>query len=269
MQMAGTVAYRSVNYSHAEAPKLPLSHSCPILTMSNPTLQEAPPGASTSVWEDFIDIFYAPRQVFERRRGAKYGLVLLVITVVVTVLFFASQGPLADAYAAEFQRGMANSNQEMSAEQMAQAQRMGSIFGTVAVLVAFPIGVLLIGLVLWGLGKLFGFAATAGMAILIVTYAQFPRVLQSVVVLLQGFILNPDSLAAVTLGPARFLDPNTTSAITMALLMRLDLFYIWSTILIAIGAQVIGRVPKVQSYVLAALVWVVGAVPGLVGALAS
>lgn len=237
--------------------------------MSEPTLQEAPPGARTSVWEDFIDIFYAPRQVFERRRGAKYGLVLLILTLLVTVLFFASQGPLANAYAAEFQRGMDNASQQMTAEQMEQAQRMGSIFGTVAVLIGFPIGVVLIGLVLWGLGKMFGFAATAGMAILIVTYAQFPRVLQSIAMVLQGLFMNAESLAALTLGPARFLDPDTTSALTMALLMRLDVFYIWSTILIAIGAQVIGRVPKAQSYILAVLVWVVGALPGVAGALAQ
>lgn len=237
--------------------------------MNEPTLQEAPPGARTSVWEDFIDIFYAPRQVFERRRGAKYGLVLLVLTILVTVLFFASQGPLADAYAAEFQRGMENASQQMTAEQMEQAQRMGSIFGTIAVLIGFPIGVLLIGLVLWGLGKMFGFAATASMAILIVTYAQFPRVLQSIVMVLQGLFMNAESLAALTLGPARFLDPDTTSALAMAMLMRLDVFYIWSTVLIAIGAQVIGRVPKAQSYLLAALVWVVGALPSVVGALAQ
>ena len=145
---------------------------------------------------------------------------------------------------------------------------MAATFGLVAYIVTYPLAVLLTGLALWAVGKFVDSAATLGAAMLIATYAQFPRVLQSIVVLLQGFFLNPDSLAAVTLGPARFLDPNTTSAITMALLMRLDLFYIWSTILIAIGAQVIGRVPKAQSYVLAALVWVVGALPGLVGALA-
>ena len=228
--------------------------------------------ARASLWEDFLDIFYAPRSVFERRKGAGYALVLLIITLVLTALFFASMGPLADAYSAEFRRGMegaGGAGQEMTAEQMAQVERFGSIFGTLAVLIGFPLGVIIIGFVLWALGKMFGFAASVSAAILVVTYAQFPRLLQSVVMLLQGLILNPDSLAATTLGPARFVDPESASALTLAMLMRLDLFYIWSTALIAIGAEVIGRVPRSKAILLAVLVWVVGAIPTLLGALAG
>jgi hypothetical protein len=234
--------------------------------MTEATTQDAPPQESASLWEDFIDIFYAPRQVFERRRYAKFGLLLFILTLLATALFVAMQGPLADAFAAEFQRGMqraGNQAPEMSAEQAATAQRMGRIFGTLAILIAFPVGVMLTGVALWLAGKLFDFAGTIGMAILIIAYAQFPRMLQSVLMLVQGLISEPDSLAAVSIGPARFFDAGTTSPFGMAMLMRLDLFYIWSTILIAIGAQVIGRVPRTQSYILAVIVWLVGALPQL------
>ena len=240
--------------------------------MNETTTAESPAAAPTSLWEDFLDIFYAPRQVFERRRGAGYGLLLLILTLIVTALFFASQGPLAEAYAAEFRRGMANAGaagQEMTAQQMEQAQRMGTIFGTLAVLIGFPLSVVIIGFVLWALGKLFGFAASISAAILVVTYAQFPRLLQSVAALVQGLMLNPESLAATSLGPARFVDPDTASAMLLATLMRLDLFYIWSTALIALGARVIGRVPGAQAIILAVLVWVVGALPTLAGAMFS
>src|SRR5690606_15531951 len=88
----------------------------------------------------------------------------------------------------------------------------------------FPLGVVASGIVLWGLGKLFGFAAGVSAAILVVTYAQFPRLLQSVAALLQGLLMNPESLAATSLGPARFLDPEAASAPLLASLMRLDLF---------------------------------------------
>ena len=43
--------------------------------------------------------------------------------------------------------------------------------------------------------------------------------------------------------------------------LRLDVFMIWSTILIAIGLQVVGRVRKGPSFVVAALVWLLGAIP--------
>lgn len=239
--------------------------------MTDTATQAPAPPARASLWEDFLDIFYAPREVYARRRDAGFGLVLLVVTLLITVLYFASQGPLADAMAAEFRRGMAQAGQagqQMTAEQMEGARRMGAIFGTLAVLVGFPVGVMLIGVALWALGKLFDFAGTAAMAILIVTYAQMPRVLQTASGLLQGLLLNPPSLAGTSLGPARFLDPDATSPLLMGVLMRLDLFYIWSTVLIAIGAQVIGRVPRGRSYALAALVWVVGGLVPLVGVLA-
>jgi hypothetical protein len=234
--------------------------------MTDATMQDAPPQAPASLWEDFIDIFYSPREVFARRQNAKFGLVLLILTLLSTALFFAMQGPLGDAFAAEFQRGMqraGNDGPQLSAEQQEGARRIGTIFGTLAVLIGFPLAVAAIGVVLWGLGKMFGFAASVGMAILIVTYAQFPRIIQSVLMLLQGLLLQPDSLAATSVGPARFLDPDTAPAIATILLMRLDVFYIWSTILIAIGAQVIGKVPKAQSYILAVLCWIVGALPQL------
>ena len=234
--------------------------------MTETTIQDPPSQAPASLWEDFIDIFYAPRQVFERRRHARFGLLLLIITLLATALFFAMQGPLGDAFAAEFQRGMQQAGGEqpqLTGEQAATAQRMGRIFGTLAVLVFFPLAVVATGLVLWLVGKMFDFSASVGLAILIVTYAQFPRLLQSVVMLVQGLLLRPDTLAGVSVGPARFLDPDTAPALAMVMLMRLDLFYIWSTVLIAIGAQVIGRVPKTQSYILAAIVWLVGALPQL------
>lgn len=233
--------------------------------MTDSTLQDAPPEAPASLWEDFIDIFYAPRQVFERRRHAKFGLVLLILTLVSTALFVAMQGPLGDAFAAEMQRGMraGGNGQQMTPEQIEGTRRMGRIFGPIAVLIGFPVGVMLTGLVLWLVGKIFDFSAGVGMAILIVTYSQFPRLVQSVVMLLQGLVMDPDGLADVSIGPARFLDPATTGRFAMGMLMRLDVFYIWSTILIAIGAQVIGRVPKAQSYILAVVVWLVGMIPQL------
>ena len=238
--------------------------------MSDAATQEATPQAPASLWEDFIDIFYAPREVFARRQNGKFGLVLLIVTLLTTLLFFAMQGPLGDAFAAEMQRAMQRSGgaaPQMTPEQAAGARRMGAIFGTLAVAVGYPIGICLIGLVLWGLGKMFDFASTAALAILIVTYAQFPRVAGSVVTLLEGILLNPATLAETSVGPARFLDPRTTQPFLMAMLMRMDVFYIWSTILIAIGAHVIGRVPKTQAYVLAAIIWIVGAIPTVLPAL--
>jgi hypothetical protein len=46
-----------------------------------------------------------------------------------------------------------------------------------------------------------------------------------------------------------------------------DVFTIWVTVLLAIGLHVVARIPKQQAAIAAAITWLVGAVPGIIGAL--
>src|SRR3954454_17138234 len=50
---------------------------------------------TTSVWEDFIDIFYAPSQVFARRARSGFGVPMLVVTVLVCALGFVNGAAVA------------------------------------------------------------------------------------------------------------------------------------------------------------------------------
>jgi len=50
---------------------------------------------------------------------------------------------------------------------------------------------------------------------------------------------------------------------------RLDVFTLWTTVLLAIGLSVTGRIPRRQAAMAAAIVWFVGAVPALLTALRS
>ena len=45
--------------------------------MSDAPVSVAPPKAAA--WEDVLDIFYAPTEVFERRRDGKYLIAMLVL----------------------------------------------------------------------------------------------------------------------------------------------------------------------------------------------
>jgi hypothetical protein len=74
-------------------------------------------------------------------------------------------------------------------------------------------------------------------------------------------------MTRLSVGLGAFLDPDKISPILLALLARVDVFTIWETVLIAIGLQVIGKVPKAQSYMAGALVWLIGALPAAIGAL--
>jgi hypothetical protein len=44
-------------------------------------------------------------------------------------------------------------------------------------------------------------------------------------------------------------------------------FTIWATILLGIGLAVTGRIPRGRAFVVAAIVWVIGSLPDLMGAL--
>lgn len=235
--------------------------------------QPPTPEATASVWEDFLDIFYAPAAVFGRRSGGRFLVPLLVLTAVLTFLFFAGQNVLTPIFEAEFRRaveGALNQSPDMTAEQLGQMRQMQRVFGVVGFAVGFPATVLAVGLTLWLVGKLFDATLSVGAAILVATYAQFPRLLEQLLAIGQGFLLDPaalDSRYSITLGLARFLDPDTAAPAVLALAGRVDLFILWVTALLGIGIHVLGRVPRTQAFVAAGIVWVVGAVPQLVGAL--
>jgi hypothetical protein len=82
--------------------------------------------------------------------------------------------------------------------------------------------------------------------------------------------MSPDSLNAtnaVGLNLARFMDPDKASPVLIALGSRVDVFTIWITVLLAIGIHVLGKIPKQQAYIAAAITWAVGALPAVLGAL--
>jgi len=63
------------------------------------------------------------------------------------------------------------------------------------------------------------------------------------------------------------MNPDSASAVSIALASRFDLFTIWITVLLGIGIYVVGKVTKQQAAIIAVIVWVVGALPAVFGAL--
>jgi hypothetical protein len=129
---------------------------------------------------------------------------------------------------------------------------------------------LAVGVVLWIVGKFFDAKESIGAACMIATYAFFPRILDSLLRLVQAFMMDPSSLNGqyrVSLSAARFLDPDVASPLVVNLLGRIDLFTIWVTVLLAIGLSVVARIPRQRAAMAAIIVWVVGALPALLAAL--
>src|SRR5258705_6326879 len=95
-------------------------------------------------------------------------------------------------------------------------------------------------------------------AMMIGAYAYGPRIIGAIVGAVQAAVMDPSSLNsqfAIHVGPARFFDVATTGLTTLTLMGRFELFTLWSTILIAIGLKVTGKLDLVKAAIGGALVW--------------
>lgn len=238
------------------------------------TVREVEPTpAKASLWEDFVDIFYAPSSVFARRSDGKFGLALLALVVIGTILFFLTKNAMQPIMDSEFARQSAaamRKNPNITADQMATGRGFYETMAPVFFALGLAITVLGTGLILWLVGKLFDAKESIAAAMMIATYSEVPRIVQTLTNAAQALFMSPEKLNGVNsvgFNLARFMDPDHASAVAIALASRIDLFTIWVTVLLAIGLHVVGRIPKQQAAIAAAITFVVGSLFPLLGAL--
>jgi hypothetical protein len=238
--------------------------------MTEPVQPTTPPKAG--LWEDFIDILHQPSQVFERRREGQFGLALLILVVLSAVLYFALRngiGPVMDVEISRQMAEAAKSNPQLTEEQLAGSRGMMEKFAMFGAIIFLPIGVLIGGFLLWLASKIVDARIAFAAAMMIVTYSQVPRIIDLVLTALQGLFLPPESITSrysVTLGPGRFMDPDS-NPVLLTVLGNLDLITLWTLALMAIGLSVVARVTVKKGAIAAAMVWAVGMLPGLFQAL--
>lgn len=241
-------------------------------THSEGTTAPTAPAEKAGIWEDFVDIFYAPSAVFARRQNANAFVPIAIVSILIGVISIVSFDALTTMMEAEWRRATANDPRmaQMTPEQLQAMRGLQPIMAAVAAFLGTPIAVVLVGLVLWMAGKLFDARQTVGAALIVAAYAWVPRVIESVLIGVQARIMDPsqmDGAYRLRMSPARFFDPDTASPIVLALLGRLDLFVIWVTILLAIGLAVTGKISRGKAAIAAIIVWLAGALFPLFGAL--
>ena len=231
--------------------------------------------AQAAVWEDFVDIFYAPSHVFARRQNGNVWIPLLVVTILVGTMYFLTSGAMQPIFDAEFNRQAAaamRKNPQLNPEAMERFRHIAGRVGQVATFVTMPIIITMIGTTLWLVGKLFDARQTFKTALIVAAYSCVPKVIEAVVNGAQALMLDPSQLNGpfrVSLGVGRFIDPDTASPLLLALVGRMNLFTIWVTILLAIGLSVTGKIPRQRAAIAAAIVWILGALPMIFQALRS
>ena len=236
--------------------------------------QAAPVAAPhAAIWEDFIDIFYAPSSVFRRRENGSFFIPLAVITILCGVLFYLNSGALQPMFDAEFDRQMAiatRQNPNIPAEAVERMRGFGMRLQQVGMFIFIPLAIFGVGVTTWVAGKLVDAKQTFRAALIVAAYAYSPRIIDGVLHGLQGLFLDPSELDGrfrLSLGPGRFLDPDTVSPLLLAIVGRVDLITFWITLLVAIGLSVTGRIPLRRAVIAAAIVWLVGGLPLIIPAL--
>jgi Yip1 domain len=218
----------------------------------------APPRQSTA-WEDALDIFYAPRAVFERRKDGKYWVALIILSVVGVAIYFLSaqyNDVVADM---EFSRAMAEQVKKgvkMTPEAIAQTKAFAEKFKAVLVYMLPIFQVLsawISGLIIMLLGNMMGGKMNFAQGATIGVLANFPEMLGRIAVGVQGLFLDLNTVTSkysFATSAARFMAADSNKFL-LKLAALADPFVIWSAVLVGVGAFVIGRVEKEKAAVLA------------------
>jgi hypothetical protein len=122
----------------------------------------------------------------------------------------------------------------------------------------------------WVAARIVGGTVSYAQGTTIATFAMFPKLLDSVSGALQALFMDEQTLNSrfsVSLGVGRFFDADTASATLLAIVGRVDLFTIWTTVLVALGLKVMAKASTAQAAAAAAIVWIVGGLPTVVQAL--
>jgi hypothetical protein len=215
---------------------------------------------TTSRWEDYIDVFFSPVELYRRRARDGAGPPLVTLLLLAVFFYFV----MLPANRIIMQASIAANPEAAQA-----LERMGTllqILGSIFVPVTYLLVIVSAAAVMLIVGRLLEIRTEFSRTMLIATYAAFTYLLAQVAggvaVLLQGDGL--DLIRHTSFGPLRFLGDPGMNPVMSAVLRRFELFTLWQTVLWAIGIAVIYRVPRLHAAATAGITWLLLALPGVV-----
>ena len=228
---------------------------------------EAPRAAR---WEDFIDIFMSPADLFRRRANDGWTVPILVLSVLILVLYYALLPVMTPLWQAAATMN-ATPEQAAAMQQNAGAMRTFALIGGIFAPIVTAIYIALLGGVAWAGGRLVNADLKYKQALNTVTWSSFITIPQQLAIALSvmlatrsGEALHP--VKHVNIGPLRFMNVEPIPEVVMPLLARIDLFAIWQMVVVAIGVQAITGVSRGSAFVVGGLVWIAYALPQVIGA---
>jgi hypothetical protein len=218
-----------------------------------------------SRWEDLVDVFFAPGDLFEHRMSDGWGkpfLLLAVISIVLYYVFLPINGQLFEVMMRQ------NAPANVTPEQMHKSAVFMSYLGGVFIAFGLAFGIALSAVILKIVSAVLEPAAGWQQAFMIATYSMFVVIPQSIISALLVFVKTRSggtlALNDVSFGVLRFMDQ--PDKVLTAVLGRFDLFPIWSAALCAVGLIVVVKMPRGKAIATAIIAWLAVALPALAGA---
>lgn len=217
--------------------------------------------------DDYVDIYFSPSSVFERRTGRDWVQPLVVLILVSVVLYFATlpASTIAMRAAIDARLTRAGADAAQAAQAMERATSVMRWLNVVFVPVTVALLVALVAAALWILGRLFDVRVGFKDAILAATFAHFVAIPQTIARAISLILANrsgPVDIAKHTsFGLLRFI--HADSPVVAALMARVDVFPIWEAVLWGIALAALAKAPKGRAFLAAAVLWLLVAVPGM------
>jgi hypothetical protein len=196
---------------------------------------------------DILGTYYQPDKVFEGMKEKPRWLIPLIISVIFTLIVTAIILP---KFVLPEQAAKLASNPDIPADRMEEIQaRMSGpiplIAGLVSNLVAVPVGLLLIGLIFWGIFSMSGHKAGFKQMFTAAVYGSLIGIPGAIIKVPLMFI---KETAKVSTSLGLILPAEMEEGFLVRLLNHIDLFTIWTLVVMAIGFSVFSGAPRKKSY---------------------
>jgi tetrahydromethanopterin S-methyltransferase subunit G len=242
--------------------------------MTNPdNVMATPAAADASVMDDIIEIFYAPSKVFARRRdNPKFWAAFFILSILFALGIWVMMRNYADVLDAQMTRQMSAQmakNPQFTPEMAERSRHIGQTVAPIIGIVFGIVATLILGVVVWIVGKLFDSKADLRHGMMIATLSSFPKLIDLVIAAVIALVAGTSGITnMMAAGPslARFA-PADASVSMLAVLARFSIGTIWATILIGIGLHVAGRTTKAKGYTAAVVIWVLATLFAIFGAI--
>jgi Yip1-like protein len=225
----------------------------------------APVTPAKGSWERLFGVLFSPGETFADIARKPTVLVPLLLFIVIGYISVIVMVPRMDweSVSAQQAQQMKKQRPNMSDADIERASKVGKAVGSVMMYVSPLLGVLwylVVALVLFGAVRLMGGEGTFKQAFSATLYAWMPLVLFSIIltiVIIARGSIDPTQMATAFKSNPAFLVDMKEQPVLFSLLSSIDLFTIWTIVLLIFGFSALSRLSWAKTATIVVGLWVV------------